>query len=132
MCVIFGVLQLYYYWNVAAVFEWVISFVYTWYVLSFFIDFLPAVRSKHHQSHQTEMQMAEEGGSAPRTMGDGDAESHQYFRGQSTNGTPHINGDGRVTDSYTNGEPGQNFYPNANGYNNQYPKPEPALPSRNF
>lgn len=135
LCVVFGVTQLYDYWNVAAVFEWIIAFVYTWYVLSFFIDFLPAVRTKHHQSHETEMQMAEEGGPQPRTMGDGAAESQQYFRGQPATGTPHINGNGHVTDGYTNGyagQPGQNFYPNANGYNNQYPKPEAPLPSRNF
>ena len=81
------------------------------------------------------MQMAEEGGPQSRTMGDGAAESQQYFRGQPTDGTPHVNGNGRVTDDYTNGyagQPGQNFYPNANGYNNQYPKPEAPLPSRNF
>jgi hypothetical protein len=135
LCIVFGVTQKYDYWNVAAVFEWIIAFVYTWYVLSFFIDFLPAIRTKHHQSYETEMQMAEEGGPQSRTMGDGAAESQQYFRGQPTDGTPHVNGNGRVTDDYTNGyagQPGQNFYPNANGYNNQYPKPEAPLPSRNF
>jgi hypothetical protein len=104
------VTQLYNYWNVAAVFEWTIAFVYTWYVLSFFIDFLPAVptmRAGH---------------------GDGAAESQQYFRGQPAPAAaaPHA-GNG-----YAAGEPGQNFYPNANGYNNQYPKPEAPLPSRNF
>ncbi|KZM23107.1 hypothetical protein ST47_g5693 [Ascochyta rabiei] len=136
LCIIFGVTQIYDYYNVAAVFEWIIAFVYTWYVLSFFIDFLPAVRGKHHQSYQTEMQMAEEAGPQPRTMGDGAAESQQYFRGQPTNDVPHVDGNGRITDAYTNGygngEPGQNFYPNANGYNNQYPKPVAPLPSRNF
>lgn len=82
------------------------------------------------------MQMAEEGGPQPRTMGDGEAESQQYFRGQSTNAVPQMNGNGRVIDAYSNGyatgEPGQNFYPNANGYSNQPPKPEAPLPSRNF
>ncbi|KAH6612449.1 Frag1/DRAM/Sfk1 family-domain-containing protein [Boeremia exigua] len=115
LCIIFGVTQLYDYWNVAAVFEWIIAFVYTWYVLSFFIDFLPAVRTKNHQSFQTEMQMAEEGGPQPRTMGDGAADSQQYFRGA----------------PMTAGEPGQNFYPNASGYNN-HAKPEAPIPSRNF
>lgn len=132
LCVVFGVLQLYSHYNVAAVFEWVIAFVYTWYVLSFFIDFLPAVRTKNHQSYQTEMQMAEEGpGTQPtyRATHDGDAESQQYFRGQ-PNGATAANH--HVGNGYAAGEPGQNFYPNANGYNNQYPKPEAPLPSRNF
>ncbi|KAF9692357.1 hypothetical protein EKO04_009428 [Ascochyta lentis] len=136
LCIVFVVTQKYDLWNVAAVFEWIIAFVYTWYVLSFFIDFLPAVRGKHHQSYQTEMQMAEEAGPQPRTASDGAAESQQYFRGQPTNDAPHINGNGRITDAYangySNGEPGQNFYPNANGFNNQYPKPEAPLSSRNF
>jgi small-conductance mechanosensitive channel len=132
LCIVFVVTQKYNKWNVAAVFEWTIAFVYTWYVLSFFIDFLPAIRGKHYQSHATEMQMAEEGGSQPRTMGDDAAESQQYFRGQPTNTVPHVNGKGRVADGYANGEPGANFYPNANGYNNQYSRPEAPLPSRNF
>lgn len=34
--------------NIAAVFEWVIAFVFTFYVLSFLLDLLPAVRTKHH------------------------------------------------------------------------------------
>lgn len=123
LCIVFGVTQQKDMLNVAAVFEWIIAFVYTWYVLSFFIDFLPAVRTKNHQSYQTEMQMAEEAGTQPtmRTAGDGAADSQQYFRGQPTNAA---NGHA--------GEPGSNFYPNANGYNNQYAKPEAPLPSRNF
>lgn len=75
--------------------------------------------------------MAEEDGTRPtmRSTGDGAAESQQYFRGQYTNPPPHVaNGN----HGHATGEPGQNFYPNANGYNNQYPKPEAPLPSRNF
>jgi hypothetical protein len=34
--------------NVAAVFEWIISLVFTFYVLSFLLDLLPSVRTKHH------------------------------------------------------------------------------------
>lgn len=34
--------------NVAAVFEWIIAFVFTFYVLSFLLDLLPSVRTKHH------------------------------------------------------------------------------------
>lgn len=34
--------------NEAAVFEWVIALLFTFYVLSFVIDLLPSVRTKHH------------------------------------------------------------------------------------
>lgn len=97
-------------WNVAAILEWIISFFYCFYVLSFFMDFLPAIRTKNHQSHATEMQMAEEGG--PRTMGDGTAESGQYFRGNAAPVGGYTNG---ATDSYSNG------YTNgaSNGYTNR-------------
>jgi hypothetical protein len=128
--------------NVAAGLEWSIAFIYCLYVFSFFIDFLPATRTKHYQSKQTEMQMLEEGGSH---AGDGAADSQQYYRGNSqmaapattgtngyTNGTGYTNGHGYTNgDTYTNG--------NTNGYVSHtaagYPKPaeEPApLPSRNF
>lgn len=33
-------------YNVAAIFEWVVSFVFTLYIISFFIDLYPAVRTK--------------------------------------------------------------------------------------
>ncbi|KAE9977356.1 hypothetical protein EG328_002088 [Venturia inaequalis] len=45
-------------YNTAAILEWVIAFVYTFFVFSFFLDFIPAVRTKHHQSRETEDQMA--------------------------------------------------------------------------
>jgi len=34
--------------NVAAVFEWVIALIFTFYVLSFLLDLVPSVRTKHH------------------------------------------------------------------------------------
>ena len=34
--------------NVAAVFEWIVAFVFTFYILSFLLDLLPSVRSAHH------------------------------------------------------------------------------------
>ena len=34
--------------NAAAVIEWTIAFIFTFYVMSFFIDLLPAVRTKNH------------------------------------------------------------------------------------
>jgi hypothetical protein len=150
LCVAFGVCSKKHIWNVAAGLEWTIAFVYCLYVLSFFIDFLPATRTKHHQSYETEMQMAEEGGM--RTMGDGAAESGQYFRGNAAsvsgytnNSNTYTNGstNGTMTGStngyangYTNGH--TNGHSNGNGYVSHtaegYPKPaEPApLTSRNF
>jgi Frag1/DRAM/Sfk1 family len=35
-------------YNPAAVLEWIIAFVFTFYVFSFFIDLLPAIRTKEH------------------------------------------------------------------------------------
>jgi len=115
-------------WNVAAVLEWVVAFIYCLYVLSFFIDFLPALRTKHHQSKQTEVQMLEEGGS-DTDFGDGAANSHQYFRGNTASHAPHLSG---ASNGYANG--------NSNGYVSHdahgYPRPavnEPApMASRNF
>ena len=120
----FGVSSRRKHFNTAAILEWTIAFIYFFYVLSFFIDFMPAVRSKGHQSHATEMDMARmESGTA---MGDGAADPEQYYRGgayRQTNGQPQTNG-------YANGAVNGNGY--TNGTTNGY-KPEPApLPSRNF
>ena len=43
--------------NVAAVLEWVIALVFTFYVLTFFIDLLPAARSTQMQANLERMQM---------------------------------------------------------------------------
>jgi hypothetical protein len=143
----FGVCSLKHVWNVAAVLEWTIAFFYCFYVLSFYMDFLPLLRHNkdHKHSHETEMQHAEEGGMRGGG-GDGAAESGQYFRGNpsqapangyATNG--YANGgytNGTTTNGYTNGT--TNDFSNGNGYVSHtaegYPKPaEPTpLASRNF
>jgi hypothetical protein len=112
-------------YNTAAVLEWTISFIYFFYVLSFFIDFLPAVRTKHHQSHETEMDMATNRMEAG--AGDGAANDQSYFRG-----APIANGH---TNGHTNGY--GNGYPNGNGQLNGYangnkPVATPMTPSQNF
>lgn len=128
LCIAFGVCSKEHVWNVAAGLEWTIAFIYCLYVISFFVDFLPAVRSKSHQSFETEMQVAEEGG-MHRGMGDGAAESGQYFRGNTAPTNGYTNG---TTNGMTNG------HTHGNGYVSHtaegYPKPaEPApLASRNF
>ncbi|KAF2647788.1 hypothetical protein K491DRAFT_784521 [Lophiostoma macrostomum CBS 122681] len=114
-------------WNAAAVLEWTIAFIYFFYVLSFFIDFLPAVRTKHHQSHETEMDMA----TNRMEAGDGTANDQSYFRGAPiANG--HTNGH---TNGYTNGH--SNGFANGNGQLNGYangnkPVAGPLTPSQNF
>ncbi|KAF2440921.1 hypothetical protein P171DRAFT_85558 [Karstenula rhodostoma CBS 690.94] len=144
LAIAFGVTQKKELYDTAAVLEWTIAFIFFFYVISFFIDFMPAIRSKHHQSRETEMDMAEQGGMA--SMGDGAANDGQYFRGN-TNG--YANANGRANghaNGYTNGNGHANGYTNGNGHTNgngftnsaggpgHIPKPAaPApLPSRNF
>ncbi|KAJ4344741.1 uncharacterized protein N0V89_012485 [Didymosphaeria variabile] len=137
LAIAFGVTQNQKKWNAAAVLEWTIAFIFFFYVLSFFIDFMPAVRSKHHQSRETEMDMAEQGG-----LGDGAADGTQYFRGNTngyangTNGYTDRNGYATNGNGYTNGHTNgyTNGYTNGNSGPTHNPKPaEPApLPSRNF
>lgn len=58
LAVAFGVLGRRRMYNEAAVLEWVVAFVFFFYVASFFMDFMPAVRGKHHHSAETEMDVA--------------------------------------------------------------------------
>ncbi|SMR57544.1 unnamed protein product [Zymoseptoria tritici ST99CH_3D1] len=46
LVIAFGIMSNQSHWNRAAVLEWTISLVYIFYVWSFFIDFLPAVKTK--------------------------------------------------------------------------------------
>jgi len=92
--------------NVAAVLEWIIALIYFFFVLSFFIDFMPAIRTKHHQSRETEMNVA---------MEQGDGSPTRLYRDEASNGG--MNG-------YTNG---------ASGFTPAASKPvQPVAPSRNF
>lgn len=43
--------------DTAAVLEWTIAFIFTFYILSFFVDLIPAVRTKGHVSEETVLQM---------------------------------------------------------------------------
>ena len=36
-------------WNTAAILEWIIALIYILYVASFVMDFVPAVKTKHHR-----------------------------------------------------------------------------------
>ncbi|CAD6575634.1 MAG: hypothetical protein ASARMPRED_007408 [Alectoria sarmentosa] len=57
--------------NVAAIFEWIIAFVFTFYVLTFFVDLLPAARSTQEHSNAELMRLkeAENGGAMMENSG---------------------------------------------------------------
>jgi hypothetical protein len=112
LAITFGVVQRYDKYNVAAVLEWVISLIFFFYVLSFFIDFMPAVRSKHHQSRATEMDVA------VSELGDGAHDGGSYFRGAPSGGA----GAAEYPDRYANG--GANGHV-ANGHHKKKPNYPP-------
>ncbi|KAF2757094.1 hypothetical protein EJ05DRAFT_477320 [Pseudovirgaria hyperparasitica] len=60
LAIAFGVTQNQAQWNAAAILEWIIALIYTFYVLSFFLDFLPAIKTKHHESEETTIGMVEQ------------------------------------------------------------------------
>lgn len=74
--------------NSGAILEWVISFVFTGYVISFVIDLLPSVRTKRHLPQgEKRMEMAHEGASAPHHASleeplTTDSAGPNYYRGQ--------------------------------------------------
>ena len=45
--------------NVAAVFEWAVALIFTFYVITFFVDLLPAVRSKQARTNEEVLHMGE-------------------------------------------------------------------------
>jgi len=63
--------------NVAAVIEWVIALIFTFYVLSFLLDLLPSVRTKHHvpQGYNSDIQDMIEKGTRRHRRGDGQYET---------------------------------------------------------
>jgi hypothetical protein len=88
LAIAFGVLADRDHYNGAAVCEWVVSLVYTFYVWSFAIDFLPAVMTKHYASKETELGMATamEEGSRERGYNGSAQEQAAYANGGYTNG----------------------------------------------
>lgn len=57
VAIAFGVTQLYNHRNAAAILEWVLAFVFTFYVFTFVLDLAPAIRTKHHMSHPAVTEM---------------------------------------------------------------------------
>ena len=84
----------------AAVLEWIIALVFTFYVLTFFVDLLPAVRHKHSNK-----------GNRHGGKYDGTHEEAGVEIGHTTNGDAgmqrlHANGDANLgANAYTNGMP---------------------------
>ncbi|MCJ1366973.1 hypothetical protein MMC16_006104 [Acarospora aff. strigata] len=76
--------------NVAAVLEWVVALIFTFYVFAYFIDLLPAVRTKHHRGSGPQLELESNSGGAHLTNGhDRTATNGEYgyANGNHTNGT---------------------------------------------
>ncbi|KAI9053606.1 hypothetical protein LZ554_002560 [Drepanopeziza brunnea f. sp. 'monogermtubi'] len=69
LAIAFAVLGKKHHYNAAAVCEWIVSFIYTFYVWSYAIDFIPAVRTEHYASKETAVAMAESLKAASRMGG---------------------------------------------------------------
>ena len=78
-------------YNGAAVCEWVVALVYTFYVWSFAIDFLPAVRTKHYASKETELDMAMEEASRQQGYNGSAQEQAAYTNGGYVDGVEYPN-----------------------------------------
>lgn len=127
--------------NVAAVLEWVIALIYFFYVLGFFIDFIPAVHTKNHQSRETEMDMAMEGGQGSSGNTRLYPDEGSTVGMNSTNGYAHganCYSNGNINDEYasnrasgymsSSGTNGGTYYPDGHP-----PQPvQPVVPSWNF
>ncbi|KKY16703.1 putative sfk1-like membrane protein [Diplodia seriata] len=92
LAIAFGILGNNHHRNTAAILEWVIALIYACYVWSFAIDFIPALRTKHHHSKESAIAMAEAGNNS------GSSDTGLY--------PDHYVGVGA-------GAPGPNVYPNA-------------------
>ena len=109
LAIAFGITQKLTRYNISAVLEWVISLVFTFYVLSFFVDFIPAVRTKHHQSRTTIEEKASADANTQHPMTDnryadrynhgGDLYANNSTAGQQYDQPPYSNG-------YANGHTG--------------------------
>lgn len=100
LVIAFGVLGKKKDYNRAAIVEWTLSLIFTFYVWSFAIDFIPAVRTDHYRSKETEIEM----GSAMQE------ESQQRgWEGVAEEQNAYIDGSGRAPDRVGNvrAQPGE-------------------------
>ncbi|TKA76411.1 hypothetical protein B0A49_05398 [Cryomyces minteri] len=119
---VFGVTQYKHIRNTSAILEWVIALVFTFYVLSFFVDFIPAVHTKHYTSRQTaaEVEMGTDGSAGGQTQS-------EYY----SNGQPATSTDSRYGLTTESAHGYSNPNPNAMGYASQ-PTDGPVAASQNF
>lgn len=82
------------------------ALIFTFYVFTFFIDLLPAVRTKHHRSSAPQVELGHNSGGAHVTNDHDQSsatEEYGYVNGGRMNGTPdpmitsHYYGDGGTT-----------------------------------
>ncbi|KAB8292559.1 hypothetical protein EYC80_008267 [Monilinia laxa] len=109
MAIGFGVCNRKSWWNTAAILEWVIAFIYTFYVWSFAIDFIPAIRTKNYESGDTEAEVAMAMEEESRQRGFNSVEEEEQRRY------------GNVGSAASSGVG-----------NAKYKPEEPVVPSRNF
>lgn len=106
--------------NAAAVLEWAVAFIFSFYVFSFYVDLFPAVRTRHtgagFKSRDPTVRRAadremEEAGSDRYLNGpmDGPVDRHRDQNGYSNGQT-----NGYASNGYTNGGVGTNGYANGN------------------
>ncbi|KAH8791047.1 Frag1/DRAM/Sfk1 family-domain-containing protein [Hyaloscypha finlandica] len=89
LAIAFGVLADKDHYNAAAVCEWVIALIYAFYVWSFAIDFIPAVRTRHYASKETELEMATAMEQESRQRGwNGSAMEQGTYNGRVGQGVP--------------------------------------------
>jgi hypothetical protein len=87
LCIAFGVLGDRKRYNPAAVVEWTIALIFTFYVWSFAIDFIPAVRTAHYRRKESDAEMG---------MVTNDVVGHQAWEGTEQNA--YLDGSGRAPD----------------------------------
>ncbi|KAH7033300.1 Frag1/DRAM/Sfk1 family-domain-containing protein [Microdochium trichocladiopsis] len=110
LVVVFGVMNFRGSYNLAAIFEWIVAFVFTFYVLSFVIDLWPAVHSTRDRRYSLRPM---------RTL----EMDEEYHRTHAPNGLPRdtIDSERTLTGANNNGHAapggaGRKFMPKKNGH----------------
>ena len=90
----------------------VIAFIFTFYILVFLIDLLPATRGKHRDTNGEETEMGA-AGTAPQTRHATDGHTSTEHNNNNTANAPYHNDDGREQAALADGRDGAR---GANGY----------------
>jgi len=111
LAIAFGVLNREKRWNAAAIVEWIIALIYTFWVMSFIIDFLPAGSPQHHHMNGDTGPNMEEAAMANQGVAN-DRSATRYGRSVSPEAHAHYPSGTTASGGYTNG----NSHMNGNGY----------------